>query len=295
MKHLSETARKKSRRSQTAKRAAFAVFFVVFAISAFKVIGDKSEDRKAEKSYAELRMSIRESEYREESRKLTELIQSGKGTLAPAAAAQAPNQGQTAREAAPVISMDFTALKEINSEVVGWIQADGTNIDYPVVRTDNNEYYLEHLYNREPNGHGAIFMDYRNSSDFSDKNSVIYGHHMGNGTMFATLREYKSQEFYDANPVMNICTPEGDYRVELICGTIESGDYEFVRFEFDSDEDFMNYIEKFRERSTFASDVELQPGDRIVSLCTCSYETANARFLVIGKLVPLTEPADKTE
>ena len=295
MKHLSEADRKKAARKRKTKRIAFCVFAALFAVSAIKVIADKSEDRKAAKAYEELRLSIREKEYKEESERLSALAVSEGIPAAPEVPKEEKTPEQEAPAARAVISMDFAPLKEINPEIVGWIQADGTNIDYPVVRAEDNEYYLEHLYNRQVNDHGAIFMDYRNSGDFSDKNTVIYGHHMGNGTMFATLREYRFQAFYDANPVMSLCTPEGDYRVELLCGTIEDGDHEFVRFEFDSDEDFMNYIERFREKSTFISDVELQPEDRVVSLCTCSYETANARYMVIGKLIPLTEPTEKSE
>ena len=180
--------------------------------------------------------------------------------------------------------VDFAALREINSDICGWLYAEGTRLDYPLLHTDNNEYYLDHLYDGEKNDYGSLFLDFRNSDDFTDRNTVIYGHHMRNGSMFGLLEEYKSQAFYEAFPTMVLHTPGGSYRIELICGTEESGNEEFVRFRFDSEEDFMQYVAAFRERSTFQSDVTLEPGDRIISLCTCSYKNQNARYMLIGRL-----------
>lgn len=183
------------------------------------------------------------------------------------------------------ITVDFPALKKINPDVVGWIRLECTDIDYPVVRTDNNDYYLNHLFSGEKNNNGSIFVDYRNTGDFSDKNTVIYGHHMKNGMMFSPLEKYKNQAFYDANPTITLLTPNGDYYIELICGTVEDGNTQFIDFYFNNENDFVEYIESLRARSTFVSDVELMPEDRIVSLCTCSYEWSNARFMVIGRVV----------
>ncbi len=207
------------------------------------------------------------------------------------AAAEAETASDETVEALPKASMDFTGLKQINSDAVAWLYAEGTSIDYPVLQTTDNDYYLTHLYNRERNEYGSLFVDYRNQGDFSDRNTVIYGHHMRNGTMFGSLEGYRSQDFYEAAPMMQLYTPEGDYRIELICGTEESGDEEFVAFNFGSDSDFLAYVDGFRQHSTFLSDVELKPGDRIVSLCTCTYTFENARYVLIGKLVPLTSAA----
>ena len=187
----------------------------------------------------------------------------------------------------PVITMDFTPLKEINAEIVAWLSADGTNIDYPVLHTDNNSYYLNHLYTEEVNSSGSLFVDYRNTGLFTDRNTVIYGHNMKNNTMFNALESYKKQGFYDEHPTMQLYTPDGDYLIELICGTVEDGNYEFVKLDFTDEDVFTEYVESHRSRSTFQSKVELQPGDRIISLCTCSYEWSNARYMVIGRLTPI--------
>lgn len=124
---------------------------------------------------------------------------------------------------------------------------------------------------------------------FTDDNTVIYGHNISNGSMFHCLNEYKHQDFYDLHPTITIYTAEGDCCIELICGTVEDGNYEFVEFNFDSFEQMRNYVERFRRWSSFDSGVELQEGDKIVSLCTCTYERMNARYMLIGRLVEVYE------
>lgn len=192
------------------------------------------------------------------------------------------------------VTLDFAPLKEINTEIVAWLFAEGTPIDYPVLHTDNNSYYLNHLYTGESNKSGSLFLDYRNTGLFTERNTVIYGHYMNDDTMFGSLKLYKEQDFYEEHPTMLLCTPEGDYLIELICGTVEDGNYEFVQFEFADEDAFTEYVDAQRSRSTFQSNVELSPGDRIISLCTCSYEWNNARYMIIGRLVPLYQTQDIT-
>lgn len=287
----------RSRRRSRKKRfgiVVFSFFLMVFMFSAYKVLSNARENDKAESDYSELQALMRQEEYTD--------------TAITTGTTDAPSDrkdGDSDAEEDPLtiteqtimadlkqtISMDFSTLKEINPDIIGWIRAEGTNIDYPIAQTDTNEYYLTHLYNNERNSSGTIFADYRNTGDFSDRNTVIYGHHMKNKTMFHALEEYKDQEFYDVNPTMTLFTPDGDYIIELICGTVEDGNYQFAEFNFNSEEDFYEYIEGFRARSTFVSDVVIEPGDRIVSLCTCSYEWKNARYMVIGRLVPIMTQA----
>ncbi len=90
---------------------------------------------------------------------------------------------------------------------------------------------------------------------------------------------------YDALPAITLYTPKGDYAIELFAGTVEDGDYKFVKFDCESDDAFMEYMNAFRFRSTFTSDVAVEPTDRIVTICTCSYERSNAWYAVMGRLV----------
>ena len=186
--------------------------------------------------------------------------------------------------------IDFIPLKEINDDVVGWILAEESAIDYPIVLGEDNEYYLSHLFNHERNKLGSIFMDYRNNGDFSDKNTIIYGHNMKNGSMFSSLTKYKDQSYYDSYPTMVLYTPDGDFTIELFAGIVADGNYEFVSFKFANDVDFQDYINALKGNSTFESNTIVKSNDRIVTLCTCSYEFNNARYALYGKLTPISLP-----
>ena len=106
-------------------------------------------------------------------------------------------------------SVDFQKLLEINPDTIAWIRFpdEPSQINYPVVQGNDNQYYLKHLFSGEWNGSGCIFLDSRNRADFSDRHSIIYGHHMKNGSMFSGLTEYKKQEFYDSHSVVLLLTP----------------------------------------------------------------------------------------
>ena len=104
--------------------------------------------------------------------------------------------------------VDFAALREINPDIVAWIYIEGTKINYPIVQGEENSYYLKHLFSGEWNGSGCIFLDFRNDASFADRHSIIYGHHMKNGTMFTDLDKYKKQEFFDEHPVALLITPD---------------------------------------------------------------------------------------
>ena len=181
---------------------------------------------------------------------------------------------------------DFSSLQAGSPDTVAWITGEDTPIDYPVMHTDNNEYYLSYLYSGEENRYGALFADCRNT--------VIYGHNMKNDAMFGSLMGYK-QAYYEEHPTMTLYTPDGDYTIELLSGTLENSDREFVRFRFESEEDFTGYIQSLQSRSTFSSHGTAVPGDRLVSLCTCTYEQNNARYLVVGRLLPVSESGAQDE
>lgn len=182
--------------------------------------------------------------------------------------------------------MDFMYLRIKNEDIVAWITAPGLPIDLPVVQGKDNSYYLTHLFDHQPNRLGTLFIDVQNAGNFSDKNTVIYGHNMNDGSMFASLANYRKQEFYESFPVMELYTPEGDYKIELFAGYVANGNEPFLRFTFNDETDFLTYIVWLKSRSTFSSSVDVKPHDRIITLATCSYEYDNARYVVFGKLIP---------
>ncbi len=108
--------------------------------------------------------------------------------------------------------MDFAALEGVNSDIVAWLYGADTGLNYPIVQAEDNDYYLYRLLDGTWNKNGTIFMDYVNRSDFSDQNTLVYGHHMKSGAMFGALVQYKKQEFYDAHPYLYLYTPQQSYR-----------------------------------------------------------------------------------
>lgn len=179
--------------------------------------------------------------------------------------------------------VDFETLQAINPDIIAWIYIEGTAINYPVVQGDDNGYYLKHLADGSYNGSGAIFMDYRNDSDFSDSHTIIYGHHMKNGTMFSGLDGYKKQAFYDEHPVALIVTPERNYKVEFFAGYVADveADAWQLNFTLESKE---QWISAAKSKSCFESNIIPAVTDNIVTLSTCSYEFNNARFVLLGVL-----------
>lgn len=184
----------------------------------------------------------------------------------------------------PVV--DFEALHAINPDVVAWIYIEGTNINYPVVQGGDNSYYLNHLFDRTHNSAGTIFMDYRNQQDLLDRNTVLYGHHMQNGTMFQHITKYKQQEFYDQHPVCLIMTPNGNYRLEFFAGYITDMNDQSWKMEFASDEEYAGWLQDAASKSLFTSTVEPAAQHRVITLSTCTYEYNDARFVLVGILKP---------
>jgi len=180
--------------------------------------------------------------------------------------------------------VDFEALGIVFPGIVGWMKLENSDLHYPVMQHSDNEYFLTRLPDGTQHRNGSIFLDYRNSSDFSDKSILIYGHETRRGDMFGMLKNYRDQEFYEANPVMYLYTPEKDYTIVLFAAYLAHSHRDHPPLQFQSDEDFLTYIEALRSISVFTSDVEINADDRIISLCTCAYDFDDARFIVIGVL-----------
>lgn len=185
-------------------------------------------------------------------------------------------------ETVPVM-VDFEYLHGINEDVAGWIYCEDTPISYPFLQSPDNNYYLYRLVDKTQNPSGSLFLDFRNRFDMSDWNSIIYGHNMQDGTMFASLNEYKKQEYYDAHPVMYLLTPEKQYKVELVAGILARADASFYDFPVPEDRREA-VVSGWLKASTFETKTQILPEDRFVTLSTCSYEFENARYVVIGVL-----------
>ena len=184
-------------------------------------------------------------------------------------------------------SVDFDALLEINPDTIAWIRFDEPSIiNYPVVKSADNNEYLTKTFAENDNKLGAIFMDMRNSSDFSDRNTIIYGHHLNvSPDMFSRLHLYENEEFCKEHPDFYIYTPDGSVRTYTVfsAGVVNavSDNYDI---EFASDEEFEQYIQTCRDSSNYQVDVDVNAQSQIVSLSTCTGDQRDERFLLQGVL-----------
>ena len=200
-------------------------------------------------------------------------------------ASQAQPEPRRIPELAP-IQVDFKSLKEINPDVTGWIYCPGTVINYPVLHGKTNDDYLHRSYDKSYNVSGSIFIEETNERDLSDCNYIIYGHHMGDRSMFATLDRWQEQGYFDEHPIMWLLTPEQDYKVSLYSAyTVSAYDKVYSVFHARNAE-FDHWLEKSKIDSVVESELELDPDAHYVMLSTCAYVFENARSVVHGQLQP---------
>lgn len=186
-------------------------------------------------------------------------------------------------------SVDFDALRELNPDIVGWLVCEDTAINYPIAQGENNSRYLNRLYDGSRGKAGTPFLDYENTPNFTDGNSIVYGHNLLDGSMFSELIEYQEQAYYDAHLSMLLLTPQGAYRMEIFAAFTaspnEAGtDASPWRQAWDTEDDFAAWLEQMKGRSVIDTDVTLSPEDQVLTLSTC-INRGRDRFLVMGRLV----------
>lgn len=197
------------------------------------------------------------------------------------------SSGSQAGNLTAPVTVDFAGLREVNEDIIGWLYCEDTPIHYPVLQGENNDQYLRHSYDGAYNMAGSIFVEELNRGDFQDFNTIIYGHHMKNGSMFAVLDKWADQEFYEAHPVMWLLTPTQDYRIDLFSGYTTSAYAETYTVFQGNGEELNQYLARCVEQSVFQTDVELDGEAHYVVLSTCAYVFDNARNVLHGVLVPV--------
>lgn len=166
----------------------------------------------------------------------------------------------------------FDALLEQNENVVGWITVDGTQIDYPILQSDNNVDYLTENYNGDSSIAGSIFMDYRNDVIGDELNTVIYGHRMKDGSMFQDLIKYLDEDFFREHQTFTFDTLYDSYEAEIFTVYNTMIDFNYIETDFESDQDYLELIEEMQDKSRFETDVDIDSDDQIITLSTCDYE-----------------------
>lgn len=193
----------------------------------------------------------------------------------------------------PPIEVDFDKLKSVNEDVVGWIYVDALpDISYPIVKGKDNQTYLHQTYEKNYNFAGTIFVDYENSGDFSDCNTLVYGHNMKNGSMFGHLKKFREDDkLYKQDKYFWILTPERNYRYEIISAYTTGVNSDTYTLFKGPGEEFEKYLETIKGYSEILTDdTDLTIKDKIVTLSTCT-GNESTRFVVQGKRVD-AEDAD---
>lgn len=185
------------------------------------------------------------------------------------------------------LRVDFEKLKSINSDVVAWIYSPNTVINYPVVQAKDNSYYLTHLMDGTVNKNGCLFIECKNKNPFLDDNTIIYGHNMASGKMFAELLNYRSQDYYNGHKFIYLITEEVTYKMELFTSFTTDPGSDAYTISLGDKNNFASWLRKMAENADFETKMKINTNDRIVTLSTCSYSRKNARYVVMGRLVEL--------
>lgn len=181
-------------------------------------------------------------------------------------------------------SNDFSKeLMKINEGYKMWIEVPNTNINYPVVQGKDNDFYLNHDFNKKESSSGAIFIDYKNDID-KDKNIVIYGHNMKNKSMFQNLMKFKDEEFWNNNNTIILTIDGKQYEYEIFSAYVNNVNNVEFKFDFRNDDEYLKYLQEIKEKSIFSRDTDIISNERIVTLSTCSYENDDARIIIHGRL-----------
>lgn len=189
------------------------------------------------------------------------------------------------------IDVDFAALRSVNEDVIGWIYIEALDgISYPVVQGDDNSQYLHTTYEKNYNFAGTIFVDYENSPDFSDCNTLVYGHNMKNGSMFGQLKNFvKDEAAYQKSKYFWILTPDKDYRYEIVAAYTTAVDSDTYTLFKGPGEEFLQYLNTIKGYSEIQTDPgNLNIKDKIVTLSTCTGDEAT-RFVVQGRCSDVVE------
>ncbi|GFI19433.1 hypothetical protein IMSAGC009_04614 [Lachnospiraceae bacterium] len=192
----------------------------------------------------------------------------------------------------PDILPEYQALYQKNKKLIGWLKIDDTIIDYPVMQTSNNEYYLDHNFNQEYDKNGSIFLDSAGSIYPRSTNLILYGHHMKSGKMFGQLQKYAKESYYEEHRTIQFDTiyEKGTYEVMYVFRSqvFNENDMVFKYYQFinaNSQMEFDSYMKEMEKMSLYATGVTASYGDSLLTLSTCDNSQEDGRFVVVAKKI----------
>lgn len=207
----------------------------------------------------------------------------------PSEEAPEPNKkiisSQTPSDVKTPLIEQLRKLSDKNPDIVGWIVLDGTTINYPLMQAADNKYYLTHDADKKYTSQGSIFLDYRLMPDFSDINNIIYGHNTDSDTIFSGLTNFKNKSYFDTHKTGTLYTIDKTYDLEIFSVYVHHYLGNPYSWYFLTQKYFNEFTEQIKADSLYYRETELEWGDRILTLSTCSYEFTNARTIVHARLV----------
>ena len=180
--------------------------------------------------------------------------------------------------------IDLAALQEVNPDVIGWIRVPDSNIDYPIVQGEDNDFYLKHTWDKQKNSVGSVFMEHRNTPDFTDYNTILYAHNMNDGSMFANVKRYNTLWYWERHRYVYIATEDGVFRYEVFSGYETSTDGTAYGLSFHQTETKVNFLTTAIEKSTAYMEIHPELTDRILTLSTCSGLGKTNRWVIHARL-----------
>ncbi len=199
-------------------------------------------------------------------------------------------------EVTPVVTerqLQVMELQQENSEVVGWLEIEGTNINYPVCQAKDNDYYLTHTYKKEKNVNGSLFLDKDYDFTKPSSNLLIYGHRNKKGLMFDELIKYKQESFYKEHQTIRFTTAEEDAEYEIISAfksrvyyQDETDVFRYYYFvDANNRKEYDEFVTNAKKASLYDTGVTAEYGDQLITLSTCDYEVKDGRFAVVAKKI----------
>lgn len=185
--------------------------------------------------------------------------------------------------------MDLEALRTVNPDVVGWILIPDTVINYPLMQGTDNDYYLKWTWDQKKNAAGSIFLEHLNSPDLTDFNTIVYGHNMNNGSMFAGIRKYRNQAYWEEHPYVYIRSDQGVYRYEIFSSYLAKVESNTYGLQFSSEASRRQFLDHAIADSVIDTGVQPEPTDRVLTLSTCSGSGYSTRWVVHARLKMMLE------
>lgn len=257
-------------------RIAGVIFLILAVILAALAAGQYLKEKNAGKEYEKVREEAVQTPEPEEEKK-------------PETEAE-----ETPQKAPVEIPIDFAGLQAQNPDVYAWIQMPGTEVDYPILQSpDDNGYYLDHDINKTEAAAGAIFTENYNTKTFEDPNTVIYGHDMKNGSMFQSLHRYMDRSFFDANRDVTIYMPDKILHYKIFAAYLYDNRHLLMSFDFWNKEEYQQYLNNIfsmRDMNSFVdTSMEVTNEDKIITLSTCYAGISSQRYLVQAVLVSIDQ------